>query len=324
MTRASRRATPAKPGPEGPGASSVNQRREARAAWCFLAPFLLLVLVFQVYVLASGVRMSLTSEEGIWDGEFIGLRNFADLLWADEFQSPQLWRALGTSLAYTGGCMVTQVPLAFLLAWGLNQVPFVRLRSALRAAFLVPVVVNSVTAAFLFAMYFQQGGLLNHALGSLGLASDRNWLMDSSLAVPLMVLVNLWRSIGLQTIVFLAQLQTIDPAMHEAARLDGASSWTVLRHITLPLLRPAVTFACVTTGIFALQMFDLSYVLFPVRFGPGGAGKTIVAYVYDVAFSQRFSIGKGAAAGWLAFLIVMGVSLVQFRVLGLGRQESET
>jgi multiple sugar transport system permease protein len=303
--------------------ASVNQRREARAAWCFLAPFLLLVLVFQLYVLASGVRMSLTNEEGIWDGEFIGLRNFADLLFADDFQSRQMWRALGTSLLYTGGCMATQVPLAFLLATALNHVPFVRLRAALRAAFLIPVVVNSVTVAFLFAMYFQQGGLVNHVLGSFGLPSDKDWLSDSSLAVPIMVLVNLWRSIGLQTIVFLAQLQTVDPSVLEAARLDGASSWTVLRHITLPLLRPAVTFAAVTTGIFALQMFDLSYVLFPVRYGPGGAGKTIVAYVYDLAFSSGFATGKAAAAGWLAFLVVMGVSLVQFRVLGLGRQEGE-
>jgi multiple sugar transport system permease protein len=216
------------------------------------------------------LRTSFTSAEGVWDGDWVGLDNFRALLWENAFHSPQFWGALGTSLLYTLGCLVTHVPLAFLLALGLNQVPFLRLRATLRAAFLVPLVVNSVTAAFLFAMFFQQNGLLNRALGAFGLPGH-DWLMDSRLAVPIMILVSLWRGIGLQTVVFLAQLQTLEPSILEAARLDGAGPWSVLRHITLPLLRPAITFAAVTTGISALQMFDLSYVLFPVRFGPGGA-----------------------------------------------------
>lgn len=300
---------------------SVKPKSDARAAWCFLAPFLLLVLFFQVYVLLYGVRTAFTNEGGFSDGEFVGLANFRDLLWASPLESREFWRALWTSLRYTAGCLLTHVPLALLLALALNRVPFLRLRAALRAAFLVPIVVNSVTAAFLFGMYFRRNGLVNHTLGAFGLPDDRDWLMYSGMAVPIMVLVSLWRAIGLQTIVFMAQLQTIDPTVVEAARLDGASSWHVLRHITLPLLRPAVAFAAVTTGIAALQMFDLSYVLFPVQYGPGGAGKTVVAYIYDLAFSSRFLVGPAAAAGWLAFFVVMAVSLLQLRVLGLGRQE---
>jgi ABC-type sugar transport system permease subunit len=299
----------------------VKGKSDAAAAWAFLAPFLLLVLLFQVYVLLSGVRTAFTNEGGYWEGEFVGFQNFRSLLWEDPLESREFRRALWTSLKFTAGCLATHVPLALLLALALNRVPFLRVRAALRAAFLVPIVVNSVTAAFLFAMYFKRSGLVNHALGAVGLPRDQDWLMESGLAVPLMVLVSLWRAIGLQTIIFMAQLQAIDPALYEAARLDGASSWNVVRHVTLPLLRPAIAFAAITTGIFALQMFDLSFVLFPVRYGPGGAGKTIVSYIFDLAFSSRFLIGRAAAAGWLAFLVVMAVSLLQLKVLGLGRQE---
>jgi multiple sugar transport system permease protein len=308
----------------GPAPRSRSARRAAdtRAAWGFMAPFLTLVIVGQLYVLVSGVWTSLTDAEGIDRGGFVGLRNFRDLLWAAPGLSSTFWRAVGVSLRYAVGCVVTLVPLALLLAWGLHHLRFRRLQGALRGTFLVPVLINAVTSASLFLMYFQQTGLVNHLLGVLGLPSDRAWLMDSSLAVPVMVLVSLWRSIGLQTIVFMAQLQTIDPMLYEAARLDGATRTRMLWHITLPLLRPALTFSVVTTTISSLQMFDLSYVLFPVRYGPGGSARTIVAYIYEMAFSSRFQTGLAAAAGWLTFLAILAVTLVQFRALGLGRQDS--
>ncbi|HYD41629.1 MAG TPA: sugar ABC transporter permease [Anaeromyxobacter sp.] len=286
-----------------------------------MAPFLALVLVFQLYVLGSGVWMSLTDATGFSDGEFVGLDNFRNLLWADPAHSGKFWRAVGTSLRYTAGCLVTLIPLAFLLATALNRLRLRWARGYLRGAFLVPVVINSVTAASLFFMYFKPSGLIDNLLGAIGLPGQRAWLMDSDLSVPIMVLVTLWRAIGLQTIVFLAQLQTVDPALYEAAQLDGASRTRMLWHITLPLLRPAMTFAVVTTTIQSLQMFDLSYVLFPVRYGPGGSARTIVAHIYEMAFSSSFLVGQATAAGWITFVAILLISLLQFRVLGLGRQE---
>jgi ABC-type sugar transport system permease subunit len=121
-------------------------------------------------------------------------------------------------------------------------------------------------------------------------------------------------------VYFLAQLQTIDPTLYEAARMDGISPFGALLRITLPLMRPAFTFVLVTSAIGCLQMFDLVFMLYPnATYGPGGAAKTLVAFIYDQGFSQQFLTGLASAIGWLTFLIIAAVSTLQIKALGLGR-----
>jgi ABC-type sugar transport system permease subunit len=308
--------------PASPGRPPTARRADLASAYAFVAPFMVLLLVFNVYVFASGFATSLTDAQGINTGDFVGLGNYRQLLYADEFRSAEFWRAAGTTVLYMLGCLATQVPAAFVLAYALNSIPLPKTRAVLRAAFFLPVLLNTVTTALLFRMFFNRDqGVVNGVLSALGARGDVDWLMNSSWAVPLLVLVSFWQWTGFHMVYFLAQLQTVDPSLYEAARMEGCSPKDVLVRITLPLMRPALTFVLVTAAIGGLQMFDLVFMLFPnASYGPGGAAKTLVAYIYDQGFSQQFLTGLASAIGWLTFLLVAGVSALQLRVLGLGRQ----
>jgi ABC-type sugar transport system permease subunit len=291
--------------------------------YAFIAPFVILVLVFNFYVFLSGFITSLSDSQGINPGRFIGLQNFFDLLWADASARQDFWQAVGTTLLYMLGCLLTQIPAAFLLAHLLNRMPYARLKVLLRAAFFAPVLINTVVIALLFRMLFNsENGIINWLLGMIGLPDTIDWLMDSAYAIPLLVIVSFWQWTGFHMVYFLSQLQTIDPSIYEAAKIDGASPLTVIWRITLPIMRPAITFVVITSTIGCIQMFDLVFILFPnAQYGPGGVAKTLIALIYDQGFSQQFRIGLASAIGWLTFLLIIGLSLVQLKFLGIGHHD---
>lgn len=290
------------------------------SAWALITPFFILLAVFNLYVFARGLQMSFTSADAYSAGEWVGWQNYKDILYADVEKSEDFYQAIKVTFLYTFGSLVTQVPIAFVLAYILNTIPFFRIRAVLRAAFFVPCLINTVTIAFLFRMFFNKDqGILNNVLGTLGLPSQTEWLMQSQWAIPLLIAVSFWQWTGFHMVYFLAQLQTIDPTLYEAAKMDGISPGGQLRHITLPLMRPAITFVAVTSAIGGLQVFDLVFVLFPnATFGPGGVAKTLVAFNYDEGFSKGL-MGVASAIGWLTFLIIAAVSAIQIRFLGLGK-----
>lgn len=289
----------------------------------FIAPFAILLIVFNFYVFFSGFITSLSDAQGINAGSYIGIQNFIDLLYADTRASHDFWKAVRTTLVYTAGCLITQVPAAFILAFILNHIPFPRLKVVLRTAFFTPVLINTVVIALLFRMLFNtENGIINYLLGMLGLPNNINWLMDSSYAIPLLVIVSFWQWTGFHMVYFLSQLQTIDPSIYEAAKIDGASPLTVIFRITLPIMRPAITFVVITSTIGCIQMFDLVFILFPnAQYGPGGVAKTLIAYIYDQGFSQQFRIGFASAIGWLTFLLIIGLSFIQLKFFGLGQHD---
>ena len=302
---------------------SAMKMRDMFGGYMLVAPFMLLLAVFSFYVFVSGFKLSLSDAQGINEGSFIGLQNYKDVLYHDAFKSKDFWLAVKTTFLYAIGCLATQVPVAFILAFILNHIPVVRIRGLLRAAFFVPVLINTVVIALLFRIFFNRDqGLINYILGIFGLPNQADWLFNSSWAIPLLIIVSFWQWTGFHMVYFLAQLQTIDPSMYEAAKIDGASPAKVLVKITMPLMRPAITYVMVTSAIGGLMMFDLVFMLFPnATYGPGGVAKTLVAFIYDEAFSQQFLMGRGAAIGWLTFIIIMIVSLFQLRVLGLGKHD---
>jgi ABC-type sugar transport system permease subunit len=302
------------------------KRRDMLGAYALIAPFAILLIIFSFYVFYVGLRMSLTDAQGAQqtsEWSYVGLQNFRDVLYADTYISKDFWRCVKTTFLFTIGGLVTQVPVAFVLAYVLNHIPVVRIRGLLRAAFFIPVLVNTVVIALLFRIFFNKDqGLINYVMGMFGLPNQTDWLMNSTWAIPLMIIVAFWQWTGFQMVYFLSQLQTIDPSLYEAAKIDGASPRRILVQITLPLMRPAITFIMITSAIGGLQMFDLVFMLFPnATYGPGGAAQTLVAFVYDQAFSQQFLLGRGAAIGWLTFIIIFIVSLLQLKVLGLGKHD---
>ncbi|HYD41123.1 MAG TPA: DUF805 domain-containing protein [Anaeromyxobacter sp.] len=310
------------------------QSADRSSAYALITPFFVLICIFSLYVFALGLKMSFTNEQGVNEGEWVGLQNYKDILYADKSLNEDFWQAIKVTFLYTFFGLVTQVPVAFVLAYILNTIPFFRTRAVLRAAFFVPCLINVVTISLLFRMFFLKDGIINHSLGSLnrllspvlelfgasGFPTQTEWLTHSQWALPLMIAVSFWQWTGFHMVYFLAQLQTIDPTLYEAAKMDGISPSGQLRHITLPLMRPAITFVAVTSAIGGLQTFELVFILFPnANFGPGGVAKTLVAFIYDEGFGQQQRLGLASAIGWLTFIIIAAVSALQIRVLGLGK-----
>ncbi|MGQ9778669.1 MAG: carbohydrate ABC transporter permease [Bacillota bacterium] len=286
--------------------------------YIFIAPCILMIFAFNFYTFFYGARLSLTDAQGINPGEFIGLANFKELLTTD----PDFWPSIRRTILFTLGCLFTQIPVAFILAVILNGITS-RLRGLLRASFYVPVLINTVVAALIFRMLFNRDtGMINWFLGLLGLPNQTNWLFESRFSLWLMVAVAFWQWMGYHMVYLLASLQAIDPTLYEVARIDGASPLRTMFSITLPLLRPAFTFVFITSAIGGMQVFDLPFMLFPnAGYGPGKAAMTAVPFIYHTGFSSQFRFGLSAAGGWLLFLLILGISILQLRVLRLGQAD---
>ncbi len=293
--------------------------QENVSGYSFMLPFLLGVFIFQIYVFISGFYMSMTDAQGINPGVYIGLKNYTDLI-----QDIEFWKAVRNTFYYEIGCLVTQVPVAFILAFILNSLPFKKFQSVLRAAFFVPVLVNTIIAAWIFRQLFNPDqGIINWFLAMVGIQGRIDWLADSSYTIPLLVLVSFWQWTGFHMVYFVSQLQTIDPNLYEAARIDGATPVQIVTRITLPLMRPAFAFVMVTSVVGGLLMFNYLFMIFQAgTYGPGGF-RTMVAFIYDRAFSQQLRLGYASSAGWMTFIIIFMFSLFQIRAIGLGSSHDE-
>jgi len=137
------------------------------------------------------------------------------------------------------------------------------------------------------------------------------WLSSTAWAMPSVIMMAIWKSLGYNMLIFLAGLQSIPIHLHEAAAIDGANSFQRFRHITVPLLAPTTFFVLVISGINSFQVFDLAFVL--TRGGPGDATNTMVMYIYNQAF-QFFHMGYAAAIAWVLFAIIFAVTLCQHQL----------
>lgn len=155
-------------------------------------------------------------------------------------------------------------------------------------------------------------GLINQLLRIVGIEGPL-WLADPKMALPALVITAAWRNVGYFATIFLAGLQAIDLTYYEAARMDGAGAWDCFRRITLPLLRPTILFVVVMSVILSFQVFALVYVM--TGGGPAGSTSVIVFYLYQQAFTY-FRMGYASAVGYVLFIIIFGLTLVQFKLFG--------
>ncbi len=281
--------------------------------YVFLAPFLIIFLVFTVYPVIDSFIMSLHDIDSLDAGEYIGLDNYIRLVTKDARFGKSLVNATVFGLA----TVFLQLPLALALALALNS-PVLRFRTLARMTFFMPYITSAVVIAMIFRMVFEERyGLLNGMLGSVGI-EPIPWLRSADWAMPALILVGLWIWVGSNALFFLAGLQTIPEELKEAARIDGASEWSVFRNITFPLLRP-VTIFVITLGIIgSFSLFTQSFLLFNGGSGPRDSVLMPVAYLYERGFNN-FKLGYAAAVGYLLTLIVVAVTVVQlllFRIWG--------
>lgn len=284
--------------------------REGRAAWVLALPFVLLFLVFTVWPVLQSLFMSVTDTRAQdlrtpLAVDFVGLENYARALTDENF----LRAARNTAYFVVVGVPLT-LTLALAAAVALDR-GITRFRSAFRLGFYTPVVTSIVAVAVVWQFLLQREfGLINTALGWVGITGP-NWLGDPDWSMPALIMMAAWRNFGTGMIIFLAGLQAVPWALHEAAAIDGANAWQRFRHITLPLMKPTILFVSVTTMIGYLQFFEEPFVM--TNGGPLDSTVSMSLYTY-----RQFGFGNYAYAASLSYLIFVVVALVtalQFRAL---------
>jgi multiple sugar transport system permease protein len=270
----------------------------------FLAPSLVPLLLFTVGPMVAAAGLSLVRWNLLRPPEFVGLDNFERLLADGNFRA-----AVFHTIAYVAGYLPLVVVGGMVIALALNQ----RLRglAIFRTAYFLPVVTSWVVVALMWRWLLDPGaGVVNYALGLLGIDGP-GWYNDPSWAMPSVILASAWKDLGFVMVILLAGLQSIPEEYYEAASVDGAGRWTRFRHITLPLLTPSLFFVLVISLINNLQVFDQVWVM--TKGGPAGATSVVVEQIVTNAFSYG-QMGYAAAMSWVFFVVLLLITLVQFRL----------
>lgn len=282
------------------------------AIWAYL--FLALPLAFFLYIRIWPALRALLLSLYTWHADpsqrsFVGLAHYDRML-----NDPLLWRALENTLLYTLLGVPTQIALGLGLALLLENVRG-RGRDFFRALYFLPYITPTVAVAWVWSWILSPHfGILNEVLVRLGLPLQP-FLHSPAQALPTVTWVVIWQNLGFQVLLFLAGLQNIPKEYYDAARIDGAEGWTLFRHITLPLLNPVMVFSAVIGTIGFLQLFTQVVNLnFTDQGGPLNSTLTLALYIYQLAFA-RFQLGYAAAVTVLLFFLILGVTLVQIRLL---------
>ncbi|WP_227468120.1 carbohydrate ABC transporter permease [Microbacterium sp. YJN-G] len=281
--------------------------------WGYLLPGAIGFAAVVLVPFGMNVYLSFTRFRGVGTPQFIGLDNYTRLL-AD----PTFWTSFVNSLVFIVAMAIIPTAIGVLVAALLFD--FIsprfgaRTSSLLRGMFYLPQILPIAVAGVLWKwMYQPEYGILNSILDTVGLGALRqNWLGDSDVAIYAVINVLIWLQIGYTVVIFMAGLSRVDPALHEAAELDGAGWITRFRVITLNQLRPEIAVVIITTSVAALKVFAPIFVL--TRGGPG-TSTMVPAYFSFYNFFTTTQVGYGAAVATVLALVVtvLAVSLLLFQ-----------
>lgn len=285
----------------------------------FPLPALLVYGLFVVYPLFAALSYSFYSWQGFTKGAFIGLENFRKLFVTEPF-SGLFWNALQHNILYFVIEMIVQNGIAFLLAYALYK----RIRGTefFKIAFFLPRLLSVIVVGFLWKLILNPNfGALNKFLDSLGLSSWKHaWLGEPETALISIILVNCWFGIGFATLIFLAGLQNIPAELVEAAKLDGATGWTLLRKIIVPLVMPSITIMTVLTFIQSFEAFELVYAMQGSMGEPYYSTDTLAVYFYRLAFGSGSSadssaLGLGSALAVVLFAMIAIITSILMKFM---------
>lgn len=277
-----------------------------------VAPFFALFGLFGVWPVLRSAWLSFTDYHATDAPRWIGLRNYAELF-ADE----RFWTSLANTAAYMASVSVIAVLLGLVLAlsFGSNS----RLHQWVRVAFFLPAVAGGVGAisAWKWLANSEAYGLFNSLRAAFGLEPVR-FLGDPQWTLPVLVLVGVWSVLGYNLVIFVAGLRAIPEELYQAARLDGASRWQQLLHVTLPNLRPTLVYVSVTGMIASFQVFYEPYLLFgavDTLGGPLDSALMLVTYLFDRGFRQ-LDLGLASAAAWVLTTLLFGLTWLNLKLIG--------
>jgi multiple sugar transport system permease protein len=275
--------------------------------WWFVAPALLLIVVFFAGPVLAAIGLSFTDFDlyALADpsaARWVGLRNYARVL-----HEPLFWQALQNTLyfAVVGGPLTIAASLGAAL---LVNARAIRWKSTARTVFFAPFVTTLVAVAIVWRyLYHPRYGLLNYLLGLVHVAPI-DWLGNPHWAMPAIILMATWKNFGYNMLICIAGLQSIPRELYEAAALDGASAWQRFRHVTLPMLAPTLFFVVIVTMIGYLQLFTEPYVM--TQGGPLRATTSLVLYMYEEGF-RWWRLGVAAAIAFLLFVLIVAFTAAQ-------------
>jgi multiple sugar transport system permease protein len=279
------------------------------AAWAFVLPALLVICVFFLVPVAVAVALSATDFDiyalaDLDNLRFVGLDNYTRLV-----QQPLFWQALGNTLYF----VVVGVPLSIALSLGaalLLHSPLARFKPFFRTALFAPVVTSLVAVAVVWRYLFHtRYGMVNHALGEAGIGPI-DWLGDPQWAMPTIILLAVWKNFGYNMVILLAGLQAIPEDLYEAARIDGASWFRQLLHVTLPMLAPVLILVGILTTAGYFQLFAEPYVM--TQGGPLRSTVSVLYFMYEEGF-KWWNFGAASAVALMLFGLIFAVTWLLMR-----------
>lgn len=284
------------------------RRREAIEGILYLSPWIIGFIVFVAGPLLASLYLGFTKYNVLRPAQWIGVQNYVTAFTQDPLFLPSIWRTFYYALLSVPLAMIGSLIVALLL----NQKLWAT--TMWRTFYFLPTLTPLLAVALLWRwMLNPDVGLVNYLLAQVGIKGP-GWLASTTWAIPSLVIMGLWNSIGgSRMIIFLAGLQDVPKEILESAEIDGAGSWSKFWNVTLPLISPTIFFNLVLGIIFALRTFDTA--LIATNGGPARATWFISLHIYQNAFVS-FDMGYASALSWVFFLILFLLTYLQFRLSG--------
>lgn len=289
-------------------------RKNSLTPYLFLSPALLIITIFLLYPIIAVIYYSFTDYSIITPPVWVGLRNYQTLLKDDIF-----WLAMKNSFLYllvTPTLIILSIILAIVVNRKLPGINF------FRALYYIPVISGPIAVGIAWRMILDNNGMLNSLLLSMGILKESvQWLAEPAYTLPIAMLMTTWMGLGYYMMIFLAGLQNIPEELYDAALIDGCNNFQKHLYVSLPGLRPQITFVTVISSLAAMEVFSEVYILTGGLGGILNSGMTMVFYMWkQVSKLQHAGMASAIAMALLAITLVF--SIMNFRILERG-QEAE-
>ncbi len=285
------------------------------APYMFIAPFIIFFLIVYLYPFFKTILMSFQRIDGPNHVTWIGISNYQKL-----FRDRNFAQSLMTTFRYAVWDLLILCTVPLIVAVILNS-GYVKFPALFKSVFFIPALTSTIVAGIVFRLAFGtlDTSLVNRVLGLFG-KEPYDWLMHPGSANFVLIILTLWRWMGVNVVYYISGLQAIPPELYEAAEIDGANALQKFFYVTLPGVRPVLIYVITITVLGGFAMFTESVALFTQKYA-GGIGRTIVGYMYQVGF-YKSNLGMASAVGIVLLILVFGVNMIQLVLMGFFRKEN--
>lgn len=282
------------------------RRQEAFWAYLLLSPAIVLFLVFIAGPLIGAIILSFYKWDLLTPAHYVGIANYRELR-----HDTKLWQAVRNTFVFSFWSLVLHIGVGLILALMVQRaIPGV-LKYVFRTSVFFPVIMSWAAVSLIWLYILDPNyGFINYYLDKVGIPT-KSWLLMPDTAMPALILIDLWKTVGFTFILLLAGLQSVPDHLYEAAKIDGAGSWRRFIDVTIPMLSPTLFLTAVLTFIGAFQIFDPMFIM--TGGGPLGKTDTVVLHIYNTGF-KRFEMGYASAMAIIVFLIILAMTLIQLRL----------